>query len=137
MTPDQVRARVLDEHQKIREFIDEIDDLNKRFGRDEAVGSEIRDLGTGLYEVFAAHIALEDATLAPMLAEIPDRGPDLADRLVREHCEQRAMLGFLLRRLDEAGRPTALVSNELNSFCDYVRRDMEYEENTVLNYEPV
>jgi len=131
MNTEEIRMRVLDEHAKIRLIIDELDDLNKRFGRDEDVGAELREIGVGLYEIFAAHLALEDSSLAPALAAASDRGPMLAERMMREHKEQREMLTYLLRRLEDEGRPTALVSNELNSFCEYVRRDMQYEE-TIL-----
>ncbi len=133
MNPEEIRTRVFGEHEKIRGIIDEIDDLNKRFGRDEDVGAEIREVGVGLYEIFAAHLALEDSLLAPALEKISDRGPALAERLMREHSEQRAMLTYLLRRLEEQGRPTALVSNELRSFCEYLRRDMKHEEDTILD----
>ena len=133
MRLQEIRARVIEEHQKLREIIEELESLNKRFDCDEDVGAEILEVGVGLYEVFAAHLALEDSLLAPALAEIRDEGPMLAERLVHEHREQREMLTYLLRRLEEQGRPTALVSNELRSFCEYLQRDMKHEEASILD----
>jgi len=132
MKPREIQLRVLEEHAKLREMLDELDGLNKRFEEGEGVGADLRELGAGLFEVFAAHLVLEDSLLAPLLAERSPDGEEVADRLRREHDEQRAMLRYLLRRLEEAGRPTALVSNELRSFSDYLRRDMQHEEETLL-----
>lgn len=132
MKPQEIRRRVMEEHQKLRGILDDLDGLAKRFDRQEAVGDEIRELGAGLFEVFAAHLSLEDSLLAPALAEHAEDGSAVADRLVHEHEEQREMLRFLLRRLEEDGRPTALVANELRSFSEYLRRDMQHEEETIL-----
>jgi hemerythrin-like domain-containing protein len=135
MKSQEIRLRVFEEHEQLRGMLDELDGLNKRFRAEEDVGAEIRERGAGLFEVFAAHLTLEDSLLAPALEAIPGEGPSLADRMRREHDEQREMLRYLLRRLEEEGRPTALVSNELASFSDYLRRDMEHEEMTILRDE--
>lgn len=132
MQPEEIRARVFAEHEQLRGQLDEIDGWTRRFENGEEVGSEICELGVGLFELFASHLALEDSLLAPALAELAPDGEALADRLVREHDEQRAMLRYLLRRLEEARRPTALIANELRSFAGYLRRDMQHEEETIL-----
>jgi hemerythrin-like domain-containing protein len=128
----EIRLRVLSEHEKLRSMLDELDALNKRFDDGEAVGAELRESGVGLFEAFAAHLRLEDSTLPPVLLELPQGGPALADRLQREHREQRSILQDLLTRLEEQGRPTALVSRELRQFAASVRQDMQYEEQTIL-----
>lgn len=132
MKPDEIRTRILEEHEKLRVMLDELDDLNKRFeNNEEAMSSEIRELGAGLFESLAAHLALEDAMLVPALEATKD-GAGRGARLKREHVEQRAILRYLLGRLEEEGRPTALVANELRSFSVYLRRDMQHEEQPIL-----
>jgi hemerythrin-like domain-containing protein len=136
MKPHEIRLRVFEEHEKLREMLDELDGLNKRFeSGDEQVGAEIREFGSELFEVFASHLTLEDALLVPAIKDAMPEGPTLADRLSREHAEQRSILHYLFRRLEEEDRPTALISNELRSFAEYLRRDMHHEEETILSQE--
>jgi hypothetical protein len=89
-------------------------------------------LGVALFESFASHLAFEDAQLVPALRAIPERGKELADRLEREHREQRELLDYLLNRLEEEKRPTTLVARELEGFSAYLRVDMSYEESMIL-----
>lgn len=132
MTLQTPRLRVIEEHQKLRGMLDHLDELTKRFSADEEVGDELREAGASLFEVLAAHLALEDSVLVPALVDSVEGGAQLADRLQREHTEQREMLRFLVRRLEEENRPTALIWNELKSFSGYLRRDMRHEEETIL-----
>lgn len=133
MNSDQVRRKILDDHTQLRSRLDEIDELTARFEKGGAeVGKELRELGIALFETFASHLAFEDAQLVPRLRGIPSRGPDLAERLAREHREQRELLRYLLDRLREQARPTTLVARELGSFSIYLRDDMSHEESTLL-----
>jgi hypothetical protein len=82
---------------------------------------------------FASHLSFEDAQLAPILRAIPGNGDALADRLAREHREQRELLHYLVGRLRQESRPTTLITRELTSLCEYLRQDMGHEEvNLVL-----
>ena len=130
MKPSEVRTRIIDDHQLIRSEVNELDSLSKRFEDGEPeVGAELRDRGL---ELFAAHLNLEDTLLVAALRTLDD-GDRLADRLQREHREQRQMLRFLIDRLTEDHRPTSLVAEELRNFGNYVRSDMEHEEATILS----
>jgi hemerythrin-like domain-containing protein len=133
MGPSEIRERILEDHERLRVLLDELDGLSKRFAAGEEVGLELRDHGVGLFEVFAAHLALEDSRLVPALAGLVGGGPDLADRLAREHAEQRAMLRYLIGRLEAAQRPTSVVAHEVCRFAAEVRADMLHEERTILS----
>jgi len=130
--PEETRQRVIEEHEKIRELLGEIDRANERFAQGSADGSEVRELAAGLFEVFAAHLALEDSLLAPALVALGDGGPWLAERLHREHREQRATLIALVELIEQAGQPSARIVDELHKFSDAVRNDMQHEEETIL-----
>jgi hemerythrin-like domain-containing protein len=133
MTNDEVRSKVLDDHAMLRDRLDEIGELAARFEKGGVeVGVELRELGVALFESFASHLAFEDAQLVPALRAIPERGKELADRLEREHREQRELLDYLLNRLEEEKRPTTLVARELEGFSAYLRVDMSYEESMIL-----
>ena len=134
MKPSQVRERVLDDHMELRDLIEAVEALSDAFEKGgDASGIALREHATALYEVFAAHLSLEDAFLIPALREIPEAGAAMADRLEREHREQRELILYLLGRLQQQERPTSLVANEVRSFAEYLRSDMMHEEATILN----
>ena len=133
MRRSEVRTRVLHDHSELRKRLDRIDDLSDRFEKEGAeIGEELRECSAALYEIFSAHLALEDAHLVPALEALPGTGPTLANRLVREHKEQRELILFLLRRLEDETRPTTLMAREVKGFADYLRTDMAYEESVLL-----
>jgi hemerythrin-like domain-containing protein len=133
MRPSQIRERILGEHDTLREMVSGLAELANRFDpeRDDAA-AELRKAGFECLETFAAHLDTEDGLLIPVLATIPEEGPVLAERLRREHHEQRELLEFLVRRLEDNQRPTSLVVNELHNFAEYLRLDMSHEEATIL-----
>lgn len=133
MDTAEVRSRIFEDHAFLRERLTELEDLNERFEKGGAeVGDELRDQGLALIEVFAAHLTLEDTHLVPALRSLPNGGEEAASRLEREHWEQRELLCFLVRRLEEETRPTSLISRELESFCECVKVDMSHEESAIL-----
>lgn len=133
MEPNEARTRVLSEHARLRELLDELVAGIERFeaGARE-VGAELRSLGIAFFEVFAAHITLEDAALVPALREGGEAGKHRAEQLVHEHQEQRELLQYLLARLERDDRPSMVIARELRSFVEYVRQDMKHEEETIL-----
>ena len=136
MRPSEVHARVLDDHAALRERIDVIDALSDSFekgGRE--VGTELREQAAALYEVFAAHLSLEDAHLVPALEKLPEIGPPLASRLLREHREQRELILYLLSRLEQEEHPTSLIASEIQNFANYLRTDMMHEESAIVREE--
>ena len=136
MTPREVRERILDDHAGLREQLEEIGALYGRLeGGSAEVGGELRERGAALYEIFDAHLKLEDEQLAPVLRTIPKMGRELAERLEREHREQRELIHFLLGRLEEPERPTTQVAKELQAFADYLKLEMTHEESAILSHQ--
>jgi hemerythrin-like domain-containing protein len=133
MDSDETRSRILDDHARLRGMLDGLERLIERFdagGRE--VGQELRGRGVELFEVFAAHIQLEDAALVPALRGLGESGKARAERLAHEHEEQRELIRYLLDRLGDDHRPSLVVARELQAFVQYVRQDMAHEEEAIL-----
>jgi hemerythrin-like domain-containing protein len=133
MDTDETRSRILEDHVRLRGMLDTLERTIERFetgGRE--VGQELRAQGVELFEVFSAHIQLEDAVLAPALCELGESGKTRAERLTHEHQEQRELIEFLLSRPSDDHRPSLVVARELQAFAQYVRQDMAHEEETLL-----
>lgn len=136
MKGEEVRRRILDDHVALRGLLDGIDPLAGEFERgDAAQGERLREDALRLYERFSAHLDLEDRLLAPALRAGGQEGKRRADRLAREHQEQRELLRYLIGRLSQDRTPTTLVAREVRSFVNLVRLDMEHEEKTLLTPE--
>jgi hemerythrin-like domain-containing protein len=133
MDAEQTRSRILEDHVRLRGMLDELERTIDRFetgGRE--VGRELRAHGVELFEVFAAHIQLEDATLVPALSALGESGKHRAERLAHEHAEQRELIEFLLKRLADDHRPSLVVARELQAFVQYVRQDMAHEDEMLM-----
>ena len=127
MSMREAQDEILREHAELRRMIAEVDDVLERFSRGEREATAaLRSSAGALYTRFIAHLVLEDRVLVPSLL---DRfGPPAAEPLVRDHAEQRALLGYLIRRLSPRAAPTQLVANDLRQFLALLREDMEDEE---------
>jgi hemerythrin-like domain-containing protein len=133
MTSESIRDKVLEEHDRIRDMLAAMDAERKLFEAEASNGpGELVELAGALFEVFAAHIQLEDATLVPALRALGGHRAIAADRLEREHIEQRELLRFLMQRLEAANRPTSLLVCEIHQFGEYLRTDMAHEEAAIL-----
>lgn len=133
MTPGEVRARVLEEHAELRRLLTEVDELARRVARGvEKAVPGLRERALLLHARLRSHLDLEDAILAPALRAADAWGPERADRLAREHLEQRLLLDYILGGLQDAGRPSALLARELRALVEVLREDMEDEEERLL-----
>lgn len=134
MDTEETRSRIFEEHSRLRGMLDALELTIERFetgGRE--VGQELREQGVELFEVFAAHIQLEDAALVPALSSLGESGKTRAERLAHEHVEQRELIEFLLERLADDRRPSLVVARELRSFVQYVRQDMAHEDEMLMS----
>jgi len=127
----EIRQEVVEDHRVLAQGLDVIEDLCARIeaGEDKAAAA-LRERGRGLYERFAAHLVLEDRVLVPYLQATA--GSESARQLTAEHREQRELLGYLLGRLAQSGRPAVLVARELREFAALLRAEMQSEEEALL-----
>ena len=108
MKPCEVRARILEEHETLRSLLRLVSDLARSVkdggeGRVPALESQARKLNHEL----AAHLDLEDRQLLPVVLEC--LGEEAASDLSNDHAEQRALLQYVLARLDDTARPAVLL----------------------------
>lgn len=136
MDPAAIRREIEGQHDELRGLARETASLAQAYAaaaepEDEA-GRRLGERARALYERFREHLAREQALLEPTLGAAGDAGRRAAERLAREHDEQRQLLVYLLGRLERHPRPTRLMASELEHFAGYLLHEMEHEERTLL-----
>jgi iron-sulfur cluster repair protein YtfE (RIC family) len=137
MDAKAVRVQIVGEHEALKELLAEVEALARKFEQlaegDAAIGRQLHTLGLTLYEKFGMHLENEQGLLEPVLRAAGHSGERLADRLVREHREQRELLKYLVGRIEKHPVPTILVARELQNFAGFLRVEMAHEEETMLS----
>jgi len=132
--PSQIRARVIADHEGFRDVLDRLERRTRAAdGGDAAALQELRGLAQGLLERLQEHMRWEEHYLRPALREADAWGEERAERLTREHAEQREELAFILQRLRDPERPEPLVINDLIGLIVMLREDMDEEERDLLD----
>ena len=126
MSVRDARDDILREHEELRAAVAGIEALVVRFERGELEEESLREAARSLYTRLVAHLALEDRLLVPSLRDVA--GQDVAERLSRDHAEQRSLLGYLIGRLVPEAAPPALVASDLRQFLTLLHTDMDSEE---------
>ncbi len=92
MKPSEVRQRILEDHEKLRDSIYIVRNLAREAARgDSSRVTILEKLAVGLGSELRTHLDLEDRHLVPVVLEC--LGERAAAELSREHGEQRALLG--------------------------------------------
>lgn len=135
MSAPEVRRRILEDHAELRAVGAAVQDLAERVARGDAraVGA-LRMRARELHERLGEHLDLEDRLLLPAVRQAGSDGLERAEGLGHEHEEQRALLEYVLHRLDDLTRPSIVLGRELLNFAELLLDDMEFEESTVLPY---
>lgn len=132
-----IRREILAQHLELRSLLPEVEDLAGRFERaadeDEELGVALREAARILYEKFGSHLDREQELLEPALQGAGPQGERMARRLAHEHREQRELLRYLLRRLQQHPAPTLLVARQIVDFAGFLRVEMDHEERTMLS----
>jgi acetoin utilization protein AcuB len=136
-TPREVRERVLDEHEVLRQMLDRVADLAVQVLDDEDAlegSSGLRWNARELYQTLLRHIDLEDALLAPVLRAANDEvGQQRAAALEAEHRAQRVQLRSMLSTLDDGLVADAHLARSIQALVPFVRKDMQHEERELLD----
>ena len=135
MASPEVRRRILEDHAELRVVSAAVGAMAERVAKGDATAvGELRRRGRELHERLCSHLDLEDRLLVPAVRKAGTGGLHCAEGLSREHSEQRALLEYVLERLDDLTRPSVLLCRELLNFAELLADDMEYEESAVLPY---
>jgi hypothetical protein len=134
MQPSEIRRRILSDHQTIRGILVSVEGLSREVTEGEArqVGA-LRLEGELLLERLLEHMGWEDRYLRPALLETPGWGEARAERLDRDHREQRELLQHVLGSVQDQSRPPIVVARQLQDLVRMLRDDMQDEEEILVN----
>jgi hypothetical protein len=131
--PAAVRERVLDQHEALRELLQQALDVTTRGLQPDGPGlDELSRLVHDLRGRFRAHLAFEEHALVPVLGHADAWGPERVAALLAEHGRQRAELDTLIDGV-EVGWDAARLALTLRSLVTDLLLDMEEEEQGVLS----
>lgn len=134
--PSEIRLRILEEHQQLRELLDEIERAaTKAPEHDPQKEAEdtLRAAAARLHEVLTRHLELEEKILVPALRDADGFGPARVEELLTEHEEQRADLEFAIGRAARSLGSYEHVRTHLLRLCERLREDMTHEEDEFLS----
>jgi hypothetical protein len=132
MDPSQVRTRIMQDHDTLREHLSELEEACLTMLSDRQHAICVRQLAGKLLQALTQHTELEDAILAPALAEIDAWGAVRADQLLTHHQSQRGRI-HELTSLYATQLDAEDVSRITHSFIAELRADMEHEERDLLH----
>ncbi len=127
LLPSQVRARIVDEHQKLRRCMQATRDAADGAGQDELAAS-VRSLLDAALTV----IEVERDLLLPTLRTIDAWGAERARRLSAWHLELRDRVDGMK---SDIGRPLAERARRARAFVDELERDLGSQERLHLAQE--
>jgi hemerythrin-like domain-containing protein len=137
--PSKVRDIILIEHANIRRLLQQVEQAARRvLGLAAPQPGDLHDvhrLACRLCAAMEGHVELENQLLAPALELLDAWGKVRADRLRAEHAEQTLMLRDYLSALNGlsgSGRTGPALASIAQQLVDYLRRDMQAEEQCLL-----
>lgn len=127
MNPSVARARLLEQHQGLRDRLEEVTQLVKELAGGGAVTDALGAAVAGVATAFDEHNAFEETLLTPMLATTDGFASVRIARMVGEHVEEhRAFAAFLVSPLTEVAAGWA-------DFAEEITAHMDAEERTFLH----
>jgi hemerythrin-like domain-containing protein len=127
MDPSVARARLLEQHQGLRDRLELVHGLVRQYASGEAVAEALGAAVAGVATAFDEHNAFEETLLTPMLAATDGFADVRIARMVGEHTEEhRAFSAFLASPLSE-------VATGWADFAEEIAAHMEAEERTFLH----
>ena len=133
MKPSEIRTRILSDHERLRGDLDRLEALVIDLRGSRAALEALRLDAGALIARLQAHMRWEESYLLPALREADAWGEERAERLTRDHREQRDLLSFLNARLRDEAQPAALVARDVDHLIALLRDDMTEEEAELLD----
>jgi iron-sulfur cluster repair protein YtfE (RIC family) len=131
LTAEQVRERIVDEHQRLRRLLVDVQGLARGVALESTMLPALRSALHVLLVEFALHIESEERILLPLL-ERDESGSAQADSLRRDHERQRNQLRAMFAKIDADASEAAWLAEATDGFVLSVLRDMRDEEVELL-----
>jgi hypothetical protein len=132
MKPSEIRQRILRDHRGLRNDLERLEALAADVRAGRPCGA-LRVDAEALLAWLKGHMRWEESYLLPALREADAWGAERAERLLRDHREQRELLEFLNGRLQDEGQPAVLVVRDVTQLIELLRDDMRAEEAELLD----
>ncbi len=133
MRPSEIRRRILQDHQALRGILLSLEALSKEvLNEGRPVVDTLRMQGETLLSQLRDHMEWEDAYLRPALLAADAWGKARAASLDTDHREQREMLAYVLKRIQDTNAPPIVLARGLLDLVKVLRQDMEEEERLFL-----
>jgi hypothetical protein len=133
MSPSEIRTRILQDHERLRHDLDQLEACAGELGADRGALERLRVDAAALITHLDGHMRWEEWYLLPALREADAWGVERAARLASDHRAQRELLDFLNVRLHDETRPAALVAQDVAHLVGLLRDDMREEEAEMLD----
>jgi hypothetical protein len=128
MRPSEMRAELLDQHEKLRSLIDELREVAARVEDGRSLESAMQEGLGRLAGAVREHNASEEALLKEFISTVDAWGPVRVDLMGEEHYLEHAELRDALHRIRVG--PTSLP--RLVALFERLLEHMEIEESTFL-----
>lgn len=134
MKPSEIRQRIEHDHETLRAMLFGMEKLALEVleGEHKTLGA-LRLEGETLLGKLLEHMHWEDLYLRPALLETTGFGVARAERLDRDHEEQRELLRWALASVQDQSRPPLVVARQLLDLIRLLRDDMDDEEAVLVN----
>jgi iron-sulfur cluster repair protein YtfE (RIC family) len=133
MKPSEIRARVLRDHEHVRNDLERLEARASELADGPAAVERLRLDAAALITHLDVHMRWEEWYLLPVLREADAWGAERAAQLASDHRAQRQVLDFLNVRLHDETRPPALLARDVTHLVGLLRDDMREEEAELLD----
>jgi hypothetical protein len=132
MNPSDVRIRILQDHDRLRQYLSDLEAAVEAMLLDAADEARVAELVRNLQVELSRHTELEDTILAPALMEIDAWGAVRSKQLLAHHQTQRREIGELSNLFD-AHLGHHDIAQVISRLILDVRHDMAHEERDLLS----
>jgi iron-sulfur cluster repair protein YtfE (RIC family) len=127
MTPNEARATLLDQHDRLRRRLSETTVLAARWLAGDKVSDQLHQALVELRKAFVEHNRTEEALLQPLLSQGDAWGPARIQRMGDEHAAEHAAFLALM------GGTDAEVAERIPDIAEDLEAHMAAEERTFLS----
>jgi hypothetical protein len=133
MSSRTLRDAILSRHDALRGIAVENVDRADRQVTSEADVATLRAGARTFYRTVEDYLAFEEEALPPALRDVIGWGPVLLEQIEEDHRRQREALAIALAALEPEPLPWFELATELRAFAVELLRDLEREDEALLN----